>query len=137
MDRKSFDQLLSSVREGGEILRGEKPPARKFTINSDGVKAIRERTTLSQGDFANFIGVSVKTLQNWEQNRRKPTGPAEALLRLIAAQPLLARKPVAGPAPAKPGKKGLTLGAMKGKMEIIGDIVSPTGAFDRWKRNIK
>ena len=94
MDSKSFNQLLSSVREGGEILRGEKPPARKFTLDSSEVKAIRDRTKLSQGDFANFIGVGVKTLQNWEQNRRKPTGPAEALLRLIAAQPRLARKPV-------------------------------------------
>ncbi len=86
-----FDQLRSSVREGGEILRGEKAPSRRFVINADGVKAIRERTQLSQGDFASFIGVSVKTLQNWEQDRRKPTGPAAALLRIISAQPRLAR----------------------------------------------
>ncbi len=133
MDRKLFGQLLSSVREGGEILRGERPPARKFTIDSSGVNAIRERTNLSQGDFASFIGVSVKTLQNWEQNRRKPTGPAEALLRLVAAQPRLARKPAAELMPSKPEKKKSWLSSMEGKIEIVGDIVGPTGAFDQWK----
>jgi len=35
--------------------------------------------------------------------------------------------------PAKPGKKKLRLGAMKGKMEIVGDIVGPIGAFDPWE----
>ena len=45
---------------------------------------------LSQADFARMIGVSVKTLQNWEQDRRSPTGPAAALLRLIATEPRLA-----------------------------------------------
>ena len=92
MNQELFEQLLSSVREGGEILRGQKTPSRKFVIDASGVKTIRERTKLSQGDFASFIGVSVKTLQNWEQNRRRPTGPAAALLRIISEQPRLARK---------------------------------------------
>ena len=92
MNLESFDQLLSSVREGGAILRGQKRPSRRFVIDASGVRAIRERTQLSQGEFANFIGVSVKTLQNWEQNRRKPTGPAAALLRIISEEPRLARK---------------------------------------------
>ena len=92
MNQELFEQLLSSVREGGEILRGQKTPSRKFVIDASGVKTIRERTKLSQGDFASFIGVSVKTLQNWEQNRRRPTGPAAALLRIICEQPRLARK---------------------------------------------
>jgi DNA-binding transcriptional regulator YiaG len=49
-----------------------------------------ERTSLSQSEFARLIGVSVKTLQNWEQDRRRPTGPAAALLRIIAHEPRLA-----------------------------------------------
>ncbi len=92
MKQELFEELLSSVREGGEILRGERQASRTFVVDASGVRAIRERTRLSQGDFASFIGVSVKTLQNWEQNRRKPTGPAAALLRIISEKPRLARK---------------------------------------------
>ena len=92
MNQELFDQLGSSVREAGKILRGQAAPSRRFVIDASGVKSIRERTRLSQGDFASFIGVSVKTLQNWEQGRRKPTGPAAALLRMISQEPRLARK---------------------------------------------
>ncbi len=55
-------------------------------------KSVRERVGLSQGDFARLIGVSVKTLQNWEQNRRQPTGPAAALLKIVATAPDVALK---------------------------------------------
>jgi putative transcriptional regulator len=90
MKAKMFEELLESVREGGAILRGQKKPSRRFVINAAGVRAVRERTSLSQSDFARLIGVSVKTLQNWEQDRRRPTGPAAALLRIIAKEPKLA-----------------------------------------------
>ena len=89
-----FEELLTSVREGGSILRGEKKASRRFSIDSAGVRAIRERTELSQSEFAALIGVSVKTLQNWEQQRRRPTGPAAALLRIIASEPRLAIKAI-------------------------------------------
>jgi putative transcriptional regulator len=72
-----FEELLGSVREGGAILRGRKKASRRFVVEAAGVRAIRERTSLSQSEFAELIGVSVKTLQNWEQDRRHPTGPAE------------------------------------------------------------
>jgi DNA-binding transcriptional regulator YiaG len=49
--------------------------------------AMRERLGLSQKEFAVLVGVSVKTLQNWEQRRRQPTGPAEVLLRVVEAAP--------------------------------------------------
>jgi putative transcriptional regulator len=49
------------------------------------VKAVRERLGKSQSEFATMIGVSVATLQNWEQGRRRPVGPARALLRVAAA----------------------------------------------------
>jgi putative transcriptional regulator len=85
-----FEELLGSVREGGAILRVERKASRRFAIDSAGVRAIRERTGLSQSEFAILIGVSVKTLQNWEQERRRPTGPAAALLRIIGSEPRLA-----------------------------------------------
>ena len=90
MKAKMFEELLGSVREGGAILRGEKAASRRFAVQAAGVRAIREGTSLSQSEFAELIGVSVKTLQNWEQDRRRPTGPAAALLRIIAHEPRLA-----------------------------------------------
>ena len=90
MKANLFEELLESVREGGSILRGQSESSRRFVVGAVGVRAIRERTTLSQSEFAGMMGVSVKTLQNWEQNRRRPTGPAAALLRIIAAEPVLA-----------------------------------------------
>jgi putative transcriptional regulator len=89
-----FEELLESVREGGAILRGEKRASRRFEIQSSGIRAIRERTNLSQPEFADLIGVSVKTLQNWEQNRRRPTGPAATLLKVIASEPEMAVKAI-------------------------------------------
>jgi putative transcriptional regulator len=94
MQKEMFEELLGSVREGGAILRGQKKASRRITINSAGVRAIRERTDLSQSEFAQLIGVSVKTLQNWEQDRRRPTGPAAALLRIISHEPQLAMKAI-------------------------------------------
>lgn len=97
MEAKMFEDLLHSVREGGAILRGQKRPSRRFVVEAAGVRAIRERTSLSQSEFASLIGVSVKTLQNWEQDRRRPTGPAAALLKIIAHEPRLALRAINQP----------------------------------------
>ena len=94
MKRQMFKELLGSVREGGAILRGQQKPSRRIVMPSSGVRAIRERTSLSQSEFADLIGVSVKTLQNWEQDRRRPTGPASALLSIIEHDPALAIKAI-------------------------------------------
>jgi putative transcriptional regulator len=90
MKAKMFDELMESIREGGAILRGQKQPGRRFMVEASDVRAIREKTALSQSEFAQLIGVSVKTLQNWEQDRRRPTGPAVALLRIISRKPKMA-----------------------------------------------
>lgn len=94
MKAKMFEELLESVREGDAIVRGEKKPSRRFELQSSGIRSIREQTSLSQSEFAHLMGVSVKTLQNWEQDRRRPTGPAAALLRIIAYDPRLAVKAI-------------------------------------------
>jgi putative transcriptional regulator len=78
MKKETVEALLGSVREGRAIPCGQKKPSRRIVIGSSGVRAIRERTSLSQSEFADLIGVSIKTLQNWEQDRRRPTGPAAA-----------------------------------------------------------
>ena len=90
MKKRMFEELLGSVREAGAILRGRKKPARRTVMGPSAIRAIRQRTRLSQSEFARLIGVSVKTLQNWEQERRRPTGPAATLLRIIAHEPRLA-----------------------------------------------
>jgi putative transcriptional regulator len=94
MKKQMFQDLLGSVREAGAILRGEKKPSRRTVVRSSSVRVIRERTSLSQSEFAQLIGVSVKTVQNWEQDRRRPTGPAAALLRIIEHNPALAVKAI-------------------------------------------
>jgi putative transcriptional regulator len=94
MKAKAFEELLGSIREGGAILRGEKKPSRRSEISAGGVRSVRERTSLSQSEFAALIGVSVKTLQNCEQDRRHPTGPATALLRIIAYKPQFAMRAI-------------------------------------------
>ena len=82
-----FTELVESVREGAAILRGEKEPARTFVVAEPDVKHIREQYQLSQSQFAALLGISVKTLQNWEQGRRKPRGPARVLLQVAAKHP--------------------------------------------------
>jgi putative transcriptional regulator len=62
-------------------------PNRVTEFAPDDVKAIRERRGKSRSEFALMIGVSVSTLQNWEQGRKAPEGPACALLRVAAKNP--------------------------------------------------
>ena len=75
---------------GAEVLEGIRPIKRGeigriSTIPS--VASIRETTGLSQSEFAKLIGVSVRTLQEWEQGRRAPSGPARTLLMMADRNP--------------------------------------------------
>ena len=87
MKDEMFNELIGSVREGAAILRGDAPPARSFTADASSIRALRERHKLSQSGFAKFLRISVDTLKNWEQGRRKPAGPAERLLQIVAEHP--------------------------------------------------
>lgn len=87
MKATQFDELLASVQEMDAIVNGEKTPARTTCFPEPEVARIRQHTGLSQGQFASLIGVSKRTLENWEQGRRHPTGPAKALLRIVEADP--------------------------------------------------
>jgi len=77
---------------GSEILEGIKAIKRgtgkrfKVEVPAD-VKKTRERLHLSQSAFAALMGVSIRTLQDWEQGRRKPSGPASALLLIANRHP--------------------------------------------------
>jgi len=87
MNEELFAELLESVREGGAILRGERAASRTFVVETPDVKQIRQGYQLSQSEFAALLGVSIKTLQNWEQGRRSPHGAARILLQVAAKHP--------------------------------------------------
>jgi len=87
MKEELFNELVASVREGGAILRGEAKPSRAFVVDGPNIKRIRENYRLSQGQFAALLGISVSTLRNWEQGRRKPEGPARILLQVATKHP--------------------------------------------------
>ena len=87
MKDQLFDQLIASIRQGGAILRGETPPSRAFVVEGPNVKRLRATYRLSQDEFATLLGISVKTLRNWEQGRRMPEGPARVLLQVAARHP--------------------------------------------------
>jgi len=87
MKDEMFSELVASVREGGAILRGKTPPSRTFVVDEVDVKRIRSQYKLSQSEFAALLGISVKTLRNWEQGRRTPDGPARVLLMVADKHP--------------------------------------------------
>ncbi len=77
---------------GQELLDGiaaiKKGKGKRKTVQLPAnVKSIREKMDLSQSAFAGLLGVSVRTLQEWEQGRRVPKGPAQALLRVADQHP--------------------------------------------------
>lgn len=92
MRRENFEELLESVRQAGRILRGEAKPSREFSYSPEDVQAIRKKLKKSQDEFALMLGVSVATLRNWEQGRRRPHGPARALLKIAAENPKAVEK---------------------------------------------
>lgn len=75
-------EVLESIKA---IKKGEGRKL-KFEMPAD-VRKTRERLSLSQSAFAALMGVSTRTLQDWEQGRRKPSGPAVALLRVANRHP--------------------------------------------------
>jgi putative transcriptional regulator len=87
MKKELFEELLESVKQGGTIMKGSRKASRVFEFPEYEVKKLRDNYGLSQGKFASLMGISVATLRNWEQGRRKPEGPAKVLLMVAAKHP--------------------------------------------------
>ena len=93
MRKDLFNELVESVTQMKAIQAGRLRPSRVtraedlVRIATPDVATLRARFKLSQAKFATLLGISVDTLQNWEQNRRTPDGPAKVLLRVAAAHP--------------------------------------------------
>ena len=79
-NRNIGQEILKGVRQ---LKRGE--VGRVVTLPP--IPDIRRRTGLSQSEFARLLGVSIRTLQEWEQGRRLPSGPARTLLAIAYKNP--------------------------------------------------
>lgn len=87
-EMKQFQQdLLESVRQ---MKRGEAAQVTKVQLPA--AAEARAQVGLSQQDFAHLLGVSARTLQDWEQGRREPNGAAKTLLRVAVAHPEVLRE---------------------------------------------
>jgi len=83
-----YDSIMRGLAEAEAHLKGEDVPGLVVHIPAEiDVAAIRETTGLSQSKFADWIGVSKRTVENWEQGRRVPQGPARVLLAIIRKEP--------------------------------------------------
>lgn len=93
MNKKDFAALLAGVQQMGQHIRDKPVPgARVKKVDDIQARKVRLAAGLSQTEFARLIGVPVKTLQNWEQNRTRPAGTARALLKIVQADPRAAIK---------------------------------------------
>ena len=87
MKNKEFEGLLASISQARKIHAGSLKAGRVIKFNPVMVRRIRLKLHASQATFAHMIGVSIDTLQNWEQGRRRPDGPALALLKVAEINP--------------------------------------------------
>jgi len=92
MEKTLFNDLMQSLKEAKSIAHGQTKASRRIKVEAPDVKSVREHIGLSQSEFAGLMQVSIKTLQNWEQHRRNPTGPAAALLKIVRVAPDVAIK---------------------------------------------
>lgn len=85
--RNIGQEILEGIQEVKAYKAGKKT-LRTHTLPPPApVRVIRTKLKLSQSAFAGLMGVSVRTIQDWEQGRRKPSGPAVALLRIAEQNP--------------------------------------------------
>lgn len=80
-------EILEGIREIKDYRAGKKTLRVRSLKAPSSPKVIRQRLNLSQAAFAGLMGVSLRTVQDWEQGRRKPSGPAIALLRIAEQKP--------------------------------------------------
>jgi putative transcriptional regulator len=80
--RDVWQEALDGIRD---IKAGR--AGRKYTAESYPVVRARENSGLTQAEFAQLLGVSIRTLQDWEQGRRKPSGAAQSLLLIAEKKP--------------------------------------------------
>ncbi|WP_416396480.1 helix-turn-helix domain-containing protein [Allohahella sp. A8] len=80
-------EILQGINEIKEYKKGNTNLRTRELSEPSPPQVIRTRLKLSQSAFAGLMGVSIRTLQDWEQGRREPQGPAVALLRIADQHP--------------------------------------------------
>ena len=97
MTEKQLTKWESKRNPGEEILQGIRDIkagriGRRSTVESYPLVHAREKSGLSQAKFAALLGVSVRTVQDWEQGRREPNAAAKTLLKVAELHPSVLRK---------------------------------------------
>jgi putative transcriptional regulator len=86
-------RMIESARQALAFAKGKENHGCEVHVSDDiDVKAIREKISLSQSEFAKLFGLSKRTLEHWEHGRRVPSGPARAFLTVIAREPDAVRR---------------------------------------------
>ncbi len=86
-ERNIGQEILDGIREIKAFKEGQVDLVRRALSEPSDPKEIRAKLNLSQSAFAGLMGVSVRTVQDWEQGRREPSGPAKSLLRIAEQHP--------------------------------------------------
>ena len=86
-DRNIGLEILEGIKEIKTFKKGQADLVTRVLSEPSHPKEIRTRLNLSQSAFASLMGVSVRTVQDWEQDRRQPRGPAKSLLRIAEQHP--------------------------------------------------
>ena len=97
MTEKQIAKWEKTRNVGQEILQGIRDlkagrTGRRFTVDSDAIVRAREKSGLTQAEFAKLLGVSVRTLQDWEQGRREPNAAAQTLIKVAEKHPKVLRE---------------------------------------------
>jgi putative transcriptional regulator len=89
MTRKAHDKIMAGLKDALAFAKGDKRRgvAHQVSIPAIDVRAARAMLGMTQKDFAHNFGVSLDTVRNWEQGRRRPEGPARVLLAVIESNP--------------------------------------------------
>jgi putative transcriptional regulator len=97
MSKRAFDKIRAGLEDAIAIARGEADPAtyRVHVPAEVDVKAIRRKLGMTQAAFAAAFGFGLDAVQNWEQGRRRPEGPARAFLKVIDREPDAVRRALA------------------------------------------
>jgi putative transcriptional regulator len=88
--RNIGEELLQAIRDVKAGRHGA-----RYRVEANEIVATRLRTGLSQSQFASALQISPRTLQQWEQGRRQPSGAAGTLLKIVARQPEVLREVMA------------------------------------------
>lgn len=91
IERDAKRDIWQEALEGLRDIKAGRT-TRKYTVDSFPIIRVREKSGLSQSEFAKLLGVSVRTLQDWEQGRRAPSGAAKSLLLIAAKKPGVLRE---------------------------------------------